>query len=118
MRNFEFSIYNYSYTFSKLFAYMLIWSLFRKSGDDDSDSLATIIPQVTAIVAYSKGFACACGSGTVHLYEKTDDKEYFKKTREIKVPLNCIPLPKNYIPLLYYRKYFQGFLQQLLIIFL
>lgn len=58
----------------------------KKTGDDDADSLATIIPQVTAIVAYSKGFACACGPGTVHLYEKTDDKEYFKKTREIKIP--------------------------------
>ncbi|XP_064626846.1 cilia- and flagella-associated protein 57-like [Lineus longissimus] len=43
-------------------------------------------PQITAIVAYSKGFACACGPGTVLLFEKTDDKEYFKKIREIKIP--------------------------------
>lgn len=42
-------------------------------------------PQITAIVAYSKGFACACGPGTVHLFEKTDDKDFFKKAREIKV---------------------------------
>jgi len=40
---------------------------------------------VTAIVAYSKGFACACGPGTVHLYEKTDDKDLFKKSKQIKV---------------------------------
>lgn len=64
---------------------MFTYIFLRKTGDEDADSLATIIPQVTAIVAYSKGFACACGPGTVHLYEKTDDKEYFKKTREIKV---------------------------------
>ena len=42
-------------------------------------------PQITTIVAYSKGFACACGPGIVHLFEKTDDKDFFKKTREIKV---------------------------------
>ena len=42
-------------------------------------------PQITSIVAYSKGFACACGPGTVHLFEKTDDKDFFKKAREIKV---------------------------------
>ena len=40
---------------------------------------------MTAIVAYSKGFACACGPGTVHLYEKTDDKDLFKKSKQIKV---------------------------------
>ena len=45
-------------------------------------------PAVTAIVSYSKGFACAVGLGTVHLYEKADDKEYFKRVREIKVS-NC-----------------------------
>jgi len=43
-------------------------------------------PQITAIVASSKGFSCVCGLGTAHVYEKTDDKDYFKKTREIKIP--------------------------------
>ena len=43
-------------------------------------------PQITAIVAYSKGFACASGPGLVYLFEKTDDKEFFKKAREIKIP--------------------------------
>ncbi len=42
-------------------------------------------PRIAALVAYSKGFACACGSGVVFLYEKTDDKDTFKKTREIRV---------------------------------
>ena len=40
--------------------------------------------QITAIVSYSKGFACTCGLGTVFLFEKTDDRDYFKKTREVK----------------------------------
>lgn len=36
-------------------------------------------PQITSIVSFSKGFACSCGPGTVAWFEKTDDKEYFKK---------------------------------------
>lgn len=36
-------------------------------------------PQITSIVAFSKGFACSCGPGTVAWFEKSDDKEYFKK---------------------------------------
>lgn len=47
-------------------------------------------PQITAIVAYSKGFACACGPGTVHLFEKTDDKDFFKKAREIKASTSML----------------------------
>ena len=41
--------------------------------------------QVTSLVSYSKGFACAFGLGTVYLFEKTDDKDFFKKAREIMV---------------------------------
>lgn len=55
----------------------------KKPGEED---IATGPPQITAIVSYSKGFACACGPGTVHLFEKTDDKDFFKKAREIKIP--------------------------------
>lgn len=40
-------------------------------------------PQITSIVAFSKGFACSCGPGTVAWFEKTDDKEYFKKVCDI-----------------------------------
>ncbi|XP_019645355.1 PREDICTED: cilia- and flagella-associated protein 57-like [Branchiostoma belcheri] len=44
-------------------------------------------PQITAVAAYSKGFACAGGAGTVHIYEKTEDaKDFYKKTREIRIP--------------------------------
>ncbi|KAL5016238.1 hypothetical protein ScPMuIL_005827 [Solemya velum] len=57
----------------------------RKTGEDDI-SHTPINPSITAVVAYSKGFACACGPGTVHLFEKTDDKDFFKKAREIKIP--------------------------------
>ncbi len=47
----------------------------------DADAALQGPPQITAIVAYSKGFACACGPGAVHLFEKTDDKDFFKKAR-------------------------------------
>ena len=54
----------------------------------DTHSLSSGPPHITALVAYSKGFACAVGRGTVHLYEKSDDKEFFKKVREIKVSIS------------------------------
>ncbi|XP_033738759.1 cilia- and flagella-associated protein 57-like [Pecten maximus] len=57
-----------------------------RSNEGEEVSTIPVIPQVSAIVAYSKGFACSCGPGTVHLFEKTDDKDFFKKTREIKIP--------------------------------
>ena len=55
---------------------------------DSESSKLSEPPRITALVAYSKGFACTCGTGTVHIYEKTDDKDFFKKAREIKV---CMP---------------------------
>lgn len=40
---------------------------------------------VTAIAAFSKGFACTVGPGRVFIFEKSEEKEIFKKTREIRV---------------------------------
>ena len=42
-------------------------------------------PKVTAIAAYSKGFACASGPRTIHLFEKGEDKDFYKKIRVVKV---------------------------------
>ncbi|XP_076813301.1 cilia- and flagella-associated protein 57-like [Clavelina lepadiformis] len=42
--------------------------------------------QITSIVAHSKGFACSGGAGMVHLFEKTDEKDFYHKTRLIKIP--------------------------------
>jgi len=39
---------------------------------------------ITAVVAFSKGFACASGQSVVHLFEKSEEKDY-RKTREIQV---------------------------------
>lgn len=44
------------------------------------------IHSVTSIIPYSKGFIVACGKGRAFLYEKIEDKEYFRKARDIKIP--------------------------------
>lgn len=41
---------------------------------------------VTCIVPYSKGFAVACGKGGGFLYERVDEKEAYRKIRELKIP--------------------------------
>ena len=41
---------------------------------------------VFAIIPYSKGFIASCGRGRAFLYEKIDDKEFFRKIRELKIP--------------------------------
>ncbi|XP_041912329.1 cilia- and flagella-associated protein 57-like isoform X1 [Alosa sapidissima] len=63
----------------------------NKSGCSRSASLKkkeiqTEMPRVTVITAYSKGFACAAGPGKVLLYEKTEEKDHYRKTREIRIP--------------------------------
>uniref|UniRef100_W5MH82 Cilia- and flagella-associated protein 57 n=1 Tax=Lepisosteus oculatus TaxID=7918 RepID=W5MH82_LEPOC len=50
------------------------------------EPMSTSLPHVSAITAYSKGFACAAGPGTVCLFEKTDEKDTYKRTREIRIP--------------------------------
>ena len=34
------------------------------------------------------GFVCSAGSGMAHIFEKTEEKEVFRKTKEIKVPVD------------------------------
>ena len=41
---------------------------------------------VPFVAAFSKGFVCSGGLGAVHIFEKTEEKEMFKKTKEIRVP--------------------------------
>ena len=40
---------------------------------------------VDCIATYSKGFICSGGSGTLHIFEKTDDKYIYRKTRTVSV---------------------------------
>ncbi|KAM9859970.1 cilia- and flagella-associated protein 57 [Aulostomus maculatus] len=45
------------------------------------------VSRVTAILAYSKGFACSMGPGVVCLFENTEEDSY-RKSREIWIPAN------------------------------
>lgn len=51
---------------------------------------ATGTPRITAIVSSSKGFACSAGHGVVVVYEKTEDKDSYKKSREIRIVNNAL----------------------------
>jgi hypothetical protein len=41
---------------------------------------------VNSIVSFSKGFVCSAGHGAVHIFVKSDEKETYKKSKEIKIP--------------------------------
>ncbi|XP_014667325.1 PREDICTED: cilia- and flagella-associated protein 57-like isoform X2 [Priapulus caudatus] len=59
------------------------------TSESHQGSIPANMYKVTSIATYSKGtrIACACGQGTVHLFERgTETKTFFKKTKEIKVP--------------------------------
>ncbi|XP_013975095.1 cilia- and flagella-associated protein 57 isoform X12 [Canis lupus familiaris] len=43
-----------------------------------------VLPQVFAIAAYSKGFACSAGPGRVLLFEKMEEKDFYRESREIR----------------------------------
>ncbi|XP_043860476.1 cilia- and flagella-associated protein 57 isoform X1 [Dromiciops gliroides] len=47
-----------------------------------------LMPKVSAIAAYSKGFACSAGLGRVLLYEKMEEKDAYRESREIRIPLD------------------------------
>ncbi|KAF5888302.1 cilia- and flagella-associated protein 57, partial [Clarias magur] len=53
---------------------------------DETSSDQDSMPQVTAIKAYSKGFACSAGPGTVCLFEKTEERCSYRQIKEIRIP--------------------------------
>ena len=57
----------------------------NRSSETDQSVLSSGPSSITAVIAFSKGFACASGLSVVHLFEKGDDKECYRKTREIQV---------------------------------
>ncbi|KAM9379148.1 cilia- and flagella-associated protein 57 [Phaethornis superciliosus] len=44
------------------------------------------LPQICAVAAYSKGFACSASPGVVLLFEKTKEEEVYKESQEIWLP--------------------------------
>ncbi|VTJ60870.1 Hypothetical predicted protein [Marmota monax] len=47
-----------------------------------------VMPRVFAIAAYSKGFACSAGPGRVLLFEKIEEKDFYRESREIRIPVD------------------------------
>ncbi|NXW67652.1 CFA57 protein, partial [Hirundo rustica] len=44
------------------------------------------LPQILAVAAYSKGFACSPSPGVVLLFEKTEEKEVYMESQEVWLP--------------------------------
>ncbi|NXC40825.1 CFA57 protein, partial [Penelope pileata] len=57
-----------------------------KPASEDSDSLQDALPQISAVAAYSKGFACSSSPGVVLLFEKTNNKEVYEESQEVWLP--------------------------------
>ncbi|XP_028939823.1 cilia- and flagella-associated protein 57, partial [Antrostomus carolinensis] len=53
---------------------------------EDNGSQQDSLPQIFAVAAYSKGFACSSSPGVVFLFEKTKGKEVYKESQEIWLP--------------------------------
>uniref|UniRef100_A0A8C9LBG8 Cilia and flagella associated protein 57 n=1 Tax=Pavo cristatus TaxID=9049 RepID=A0A8C9LBG8_PAVCR len=63
---------------------------------EDNGSLQDSVPQISAVAAYSKGFACSSSPGVVLLFEKTNEKEVYKESQEIWLPqdlFTTVPKP-------------------------
>ncbi|NWX48456.1 CFA57 protein, partial [Steatornis caripensis] len=53
---------------------------------EDNGSQQDSLPQISAVAAYSKGFACSSSPGVVLVFEKTKEKEVYKESQEIWLP--------------------------------
>ncbi|XP_010005021.1 PREDICTED: WD repeat-containing protein 65 [Chaetura pelagica] len=53
---------------------------------EDNGSQQDSLPQISAIAAYSKGFACSPNPGVVLLFEKTKEMEVYQESQEIWLP--------------------------------
>ena len=54
--------------------------------------------RVACVLTYSKGFICSGGSGLLHLFEKTDEKNVFKRVRSLGVcvdPSSQLDIPSE-----------------------
>ncbi|XP_056149801.1 cilia- and flagella-associated protein 57-like [Lampris incognitus] len=43
-------------------------------------------PCITAIISYCMGFACSMGPGAIYLFNKTEEKDSYMQTKEIRIP--------------------------------
>ncbi|XP_066480345.1 cilia- and flagella-associated protein 57 isoform X2 [Tiliqua scincoides] len=53
------------------------------------------LPRVSCIAAYSKGFACSAGPGIILLFEKSEEREGYRESREIRIPQDQYSIDPN-----------------------
>ena len=41
---------------------------------------------------YSKGFVCGADGGTIYVFEKSEDKDYYKRAKSFKVENNAVKI--------------------------
>ncbi|XP_044157486.1 cilia- and flagella-associated protein 57 [Bufo gargarizans] len=64
----------------------------RRASSEDGRALSALGSSsssplhINSILAYSKGFLCSGGPGTVCMFEKVEDRELYKRGRNIKIP--------------------------------
>ena len=47
---------------------------------------------IDSIVAYSKGFVCGSDGGLIYVFEKSDDKDYYKKVKCLRIEKNAVKI--------------------------
>ena len=47
---------------------------------------------IDSIVAYSKGFVCGADGGVIYVFEKSDDKDYYKKAKAFRIENNAVKI--------------------------
>jgi dipeptidyl aminopeptidase/acylaminoacyl peptidase len=47
---------------------------------------------IDSIVPYSKGFVCGADGGTIYVFEKSEDKDYYKRAKSFKVENNAVKI--------------------------
>ena len=72
-------IYNI-YMYSIVLVLLYVLQLFYRPAASAYDQAPVLF-----VLPYSKGFICSSGSGTLHLFEKTEDPNSFKKVRPVSI---------------------------------
>jgi len=47
---------------------------------------------IDSIVAYSKGFVCGADGGMIYVFERSEDKEYYKRAKSFKIESNAVKI--------------------------
>ena len=85
--------HNYTYPLiiimiiKNMYFFSLPFSLFSPHPASSSSSLSfpKEPPPVLSLLTYNKGFICSGGNGTLHLFEKTEDRNTFKRARSVSI---------------------------------